>query len=76
MSKLYQFKEGIIGEDYDGYSLINRGRWALSYSSYRGGTTEYLNEIVIKLFSLKLRHTWFSEEHHAELKESGNDQSS
>lgn len=64
MSKLYKFKKGILG-DYsksDDTSLINRYKLVTGASTYRGGTTDYMNYVVINLLWFKPHFSWHSQE--------------
>lgn len=61
--KLYKSRTGMIG-DYskDSEALITRDKLVMSYSTYRGGTTAYMNYIVINLGFWKPHFAWPSED--------------
>lgn len=63
MSKVYEFRRGIIGDYNSLTALITRSKLIMSESTYRGGTYEYLNQIQFNLGKFKPVITWYSTEH-------------
>jgi len=62
MSKIYKFQEGLIG-DYsheNDTSFINHYKLVTGVSTYKGGTTDYMNYIVINMFKFKPHMSWHS----------------
>ncbi|MDI9934707.1 hypothetical protein QM806_04460 [Rhodococcus sp. IEGM 1351] len=44
-------------------ALLTRSKFVHQTSTYRGGTTEYLNEIELRLPFVKIRKAWMNTEH-------------
>lgn len=60
--KLYERRTDTMSQHIQSRALVTSSKFGHSYSSHRGGTTEYLNSIDINLGLVSIRHAWYTTE--------------